>query len=134
VLPLSPHELKKLLKRYGIDVEEIRGVERVEIHLADRIIVISTPQVLALKTPKQTVFQVVGEEIREEQKTAPTRVQEVVEEVKISDEDVKFVVEYTGVTPEKAREALIRAKGDIAKAIMILKGSEKSSDEYAGSS
>jgi len=124
VLPLSPHEVKKLLKRYGIDVEEIKGVERVEIHLADRVIVISSPQVLAFKTAKQTVFQVLGEEVREERRGETPRAEGVVEEVKVSEDDVRFVAEYTGVSLEKAREALVKARGDIAKAIMILTSGE----------
>jgi nascent polypeptide-associated complex subunit alpha len=42
----------------------------------------------------------------------------------VSEDDVKFIVEYTGVSYEKAREALIKAKGDIAKAIMMLTSGE----------
>jgi nascent polypeptide-associated complex subunit alpha len=124
VLPLSPHEFKKLLKRYGINVEDIKGVEKVEIHLPDKVIVITSPQVLAFKTSKQIVFQVVGEEILEEQRSKPTVTQEAIGEVKISEDDVKFIVEYTGVTPEKAREALIKARGDIARAIMLITSGE----------
>jgi len=123
VLPLSPHEFKKMLKRYGIELEELKGVERVEIHLADKILVINSPQVLAFKTHKQTVFQVVGEEVYEEQRSKPAAT-EAAEEVKISEDDVKFIVEYTGATPEKAREALIKAKGDIARAIMLITSGE----------
>jgi len=124
VLPLSPHEIKKLLKKYGIDVEEIKGVEKVEIHLADKVIVVSSPQVLAFKTAKQTVFQVLGEEVREERRSEAPRVERAVEEVKVSEDDVRFVAEYTGVSLEKAREALVKTRGDIAKAIMILTSGE----------
>jgi len=28
----SPHELKKLLKRYGVEVEELKDIERVEFY------------------------------------------------------------------------------------------------------
>ncbi len=124
MLPLSPHEIKKLLKKYGIDVEEIKGVEKVEIHLADKVIVVSSPQVLAFKTAKQTVFQVLGEEVREERRSEAPRVERAVEEVKVSEDDVRFVAEYTGVSLEKAREALVKTRGDIAKAIMILTSGE----------
>ena len=120
MISLSPHELKKLLKRYGVEVEEIKSVERVEIHLADKIIVVLKPQVLAFKIAKQTVFQISGESVQEEQKKRA----EQVEEVKVSEDDVKFIVEYTGVSYEKAREALVKARGDIAKAIMMLMSGE----------
>lgn len=120
MISLSPHELRRLLKRYGVEVEEVKSAERVEIHLADKVIVVDKPQVLVFKIAKQTVFQISGESVREEQRKRS----EQVEEIKVSEDDVKFIVEYTGVSYEKAREALIKAKGDIAKAIMMLTSGE----------
>ena len=120
MISLSPHELRRLLKRYGVEVEEVKSAERVEIHLADKVIVVDKPQVLVFKIAKQTVFQISGESVHEEQRKRS----EQVEEIKVSEDDVKFIVEYTGVSYEKAREALIKAKGDIAKAIMMLTSGE----------
>lgn len=114
----SSHELRKLLKKYGIEVEELRGVERVEFFTTSKKIVIAFPQVIVLKAPGQLIYQVIGGEVREEQ-LAP-----LVSEpgITISEDDIKFVMEQTGVAREKALEALIKARGDIARAILILRG------------
>ena len=44
-------------------------------------------------------------------------------EISLSDEDIKFVAEQAGVSLEKAREALIKTKGDLAEAILLLRES-----------
>lgn len=119
----SPHELKKLLKRYGVEVEELKDIERVEFYSGKKKIVVSNPQVIAFKMSGQIFYQVVGSEVREEtiEEKKPETPQE---QVKISEEDVNFIIEYTGAPREKAIEALIKAKGDLAKAIMIIRGEE----------
>lgn len=115
---LSPQELKKLLKRYGIEVEELRGVEKVEFFAGSKKIVITSPQVIVLKAHGQLIYQVVGSEVREEPLIAPAAERAFT----VSEDDIKFVMEQTGVTRDKAVEALTKAKGDIARAIMILRG------------
>lgn len=121
MLPLNPHELKKLLKRYGVDVEELRDVNRVELYTGSKKIIIDSPQVIVFKASNQTIFQVTGRDIREEQ--LKTEVVKPIE-VKIREDDVEFIVEQTGVSREKAVEALIKAGGDVARAIMIIRGGE----------
>lgn len=114
----SSHELRKLLKKYGIEVEELRGVEKVELFTTSKKIVVTSPQVIVLKAPGQLIYQVVGGEVREEQLTLPAGELGIA----VSEDDVKFIMEQTGVAREKAVEALIKARGDIARAIMILRG------------
>lgn len=114
----SPHELRKLLRRYGIEVEELRGVERVELFAGSKRIVITSPQVVVLKAHGQLIYQVVGSEVHEEPLTAPA----TEHAFRVSEDDIKFVMEQTGATRDKALEALAKAKGDIARAIMILRG------------
>jgi nascent polypeptide-associated complex subunit alpha len=94
----------------GINVEELKDIERVEIILKDKKIVIKEPQVLAIKTSDQTIYQIMGSETIEE-----------AQEIKVSDEDIEFIVSQTGVPRDKAREALIKAGGDIAEAILLLR-------------
>lgn len=120
---LGPHELRKLLKRYGVEVEEVKGVERVELYTSDKKIVVYNPQVVTLKYGGQFIYQVVGREVREEPITTTPLVapeKPTAETVPVSEDDIKFVMEYTGVSYEKAKQALIKARGDIAKAIMII--------------
>ncbi|MET1160624.1 MAG: nascent polypeptide-associated complex protein [Thermoprotei archaeon] len=107
----SPRELKRMLKKFGINVEELKDVNKVEISLANKKILIEKPQVLVIKTGSQEIYQVVG----------TSKIIEESKEISISDEDVEFVVSQTGVSREKAREALIKAGGDIAEAILLIK-------------
>lgn len=120
MMPFNPHELRKLLKRYGVEVEELRGVDRVEFYMGLKKIVVNLPQVIVFKMANQVVYQVIGTEISEEQLTTMKE-----QEIQVSEDDVKFVMQYAGVSRDKAVEALIKARGDIAKAIMILRGEEK---------
>lgn len=109
---ISQRELKRLLKKADIDIEEVQGVSRVVIERDDGSrIVISNPMVTKLKMAGQTVYQVAGGEERVEEA-----------EVEVSEEDIAIVMEQTGVDRETARNALVMTKGDIAEAIMLLKG------------
>ncbi|AFL67275.1 nascent polypeptide-associated complex protein [Desulfurococcus amylolyticus] len=113
----NPRELKRLLKKMGIDVEELTGVKRVEIVLEDKKILVKEPQVLVFKAGGQVFYQVSGtpETIQQSEEAKQ------VEEVKIPEEDIRFVMEQTGASYEKAREALLKTRGDILQAIMILR-------------
>jgi len=115
---LSPHELKKLLKRYGVEVEELRGVEKAEFLLGSKKIVVLSPQVVLLKARGQVIYQVIGSDVREES-TIPSTSEPG---TPISEDDLRFIMEHAGVSREKALEALLKAKGDIARAMLILRG------------
>lgn len=120
---LNPHELKKLLKRYGIEVEELKDIEKAELYTESKKIVITHPQVLTYKMPGQVIYQIIAQEAREEPLQPSPQVVE--EKIPVSEDDVKFIIEYTGTTRDKAVEALIKAKGDLARAIMIIRGEDR---------
>ncbi len=108
---INPRQMKQAMKRMGIQMDEINA-ESVVIKCADKDIVIENPQVVKTVMQGQVMFQISG------------NVKEQVGEVKveISEEDVKMVAEQAGVSEEKARTALEESNGDIAGAIMRLKG------------
>lgn len=112
---ISPRELKRALKRMGIDVSELNDVEKVVIVTKDKEITINQAQVMVFSLSGQKIFQITGKDIEEKK-----RVEER-EEIEISEEDIKFVAEQAGVSFEEAREALVKAKGDLAEAILLLK-------------
>ncbi len=120
MFPMNPRDLKRVMKRLGLNVGELSGVRSVTITLNDREIVIRSPQVLVIKTRDQKVYQVIGgvEEVVE-------RKEAVVSEVSFSEDDIKFVMEQAGVSRDEAIRALEQAGGDIAQAILLLtSGSE----------
>lgn len=98
----------------GIDFEGVEGVEEVIIRTRDREIVISSPLVTRLHVQGQLVFQIAGGEVEERPLAR--------EGVEVSEEDVQLVASQAGVSLEEARKALIEARGDLAKAILLLTG------------
>lgn len=112
--PLSPREFRRLAKRLGIKVEELKDVEKVSIVLSDKVIEIINPSVSVMTVSGNTIYQVVGGEIKEVEREKPA------EEIEISEEDIQLVAEQAGVSLEEAKMALMETKGDLAKAIMLL--------------
>ena len=107
---MDPRAMKQAMKRMGIKQEEIDDAEQVLIRCAEREIVINNPNVSKVNMMGQDTFQIAGEISERKIETA----------AEISDEDVKTVMEQAGVSEEKAREAIDKAEGDLAKAIMDL--------------
>ncbi len=118
-MAFSPRELRRTLKRMGIEAQDL-DASRVTIELGDgRRLIIESPQVVVVRARGQpTMLYVVGEP-----KEAPGPQAQQAQTSSVSDEDARLVAEQTGVDIETARRALIEAKGDIAEAILRLKGS-----------
>jgi len=115
VLPLSPRELRRLMKRFGVNVEEVKGVKSVTLTFEDKEVVIREPQIIVMNVQGQKIYQIVAtsEEVIEGTK-------EIAEKVSFSEDDINFVIEQTGVSRDEAIKALREAGGDIAKAILLL--------------
>ena len=116
---MSPREIKRMMKRMGIRYEELGGVEAVMIKTGDKTIKLIDPQVIVLDMGGQKIYQIMarGEEVSENKE--PGAMEEAIE---INEEDIEFIVEQTGASREEARKALIESRGDIAEAILRLKG------------
>lgn len=108
---MNPRDVQKAMKRLGIKQEEIDATE-VIIKTSDKELIISNPQVSKVNMMGQETFQISGD------------VEErlVSSEPEINEEDIKTVMEQAGVTEEEAREAIEDNEGDLAKAIMAIKG------------
>ena len=100
---MDPKKMKGMMNKLGIKTEDINATE--VIIRGDKEIVIKNPQVTVVDFQGQKSFQIVGT---------------VVEKGRDVSEDVKLVVEKTGVSEKKAKEALERNNGDIAKTILDL--------------
>ena len=127
MLPINPRDLQRQLRqlrRMGVSINAVEGVKRVILEFEDKDLVLEQPQVMVMSFAGQKVYQIVAAretEVRAEEKPQVSEVEAPVEAgVTVSDEDVKFVAEYAGVSEEEARRALIKARGDIAEALMIL--------------
>jgi len=114
-----------MMKRLGMQVEEISNVEEVVIKTSNKKYIIESPNVYLIKSKDFTMFQILGQYCEEpiEHITPET----LGEALKISEEDVRLVASQTGVSLDEAREALIEAAGDIAKAILLIESRKKTS-------
>jgi nascent polypeptide-associated complex subunit alpha len=106
---VNPKQMQGMMKKMGISQEDIPA-ERVIIEKSDNSrIIINEPSVQKIKMQGQETFQIAGI-ISEEQA-----------QVEISEEDIKTIVEKTGVSEDKARASLEKT-GDLAESIMELSG------------
>ncbi|ATU07303.1 nascent polypeptide-associated complex protein [Methanohalophilus portucalensis] len=105
---MNPKKMKQMMKQMGISVDEISDVEQVIIRTPDKDIVFNDANVSIMNAQGVDTYQIVG---------TP---EEVAREVEIPEDDVRLVTEQTGVSEDKAKEALKNANGDLAEAIMQL--------------
>jgi nascent polypeptide-associated complex subunit alpha len=108
MLPMNIKQMKKMMKQMGIDIEELNATE-VIIRTPTEELIFKNPNVTKVVGRGMEVFQVIGS-------------YEVVK--RISEEDVKLIMEQANVDEETARKALIEANGDLAEALMRLQSSE----------
>lgn len=102
-----------MLSNLGLDVKELGRASRVLIELEDKMITIENANVFEMRLENESIFQIVGGEISEGER--------VEERYEPSSEDVMLVAAQAGVSEEEARNALIEANGDLAKAILLIK-------------
>lgn len=110
--------MDQMMRKMGIAQQEI-DAEQVIIRCKDKDIIIDNPQVSKVNMMGQKTYQILGEEHEKSRETA----------VEISEDDIKTVMEQAGVSKDKAKEALIETKGDIAEAIMNLNEDELDSKD-----
>lgn len=107
---MNPRKMAQVMKRMGIQQQEIDATE-VIIKTQEKELVISNPQVSKVNMMGQETFQIVGNIEERPLDKKP----------EISEEDIKTVVEQTGVTEEKAKESIEKNNGDLAATIIELK-------------
>ena len=108
---MNPRDMQRAMKKLGIKQEEIEANE-VIIKTNDKEIIIQNPQVSKVNMMGQETFQIVGQ----------VEEHPISSELEINEDDIKTVMEQTGATEEKAKEAIEKNDGDLAKTIMSLKG------------
>jgi nascent polypeptide-associated complex subunit alpha len=106
----------RMMEKMGMKMDEVPDVSEVIIRTSTKDIVIQEPSVTAINMQGQTMYQIAGGQVSE------TRAQPGAQ-AGPSDADVELVAQQTGKSVEESRKALIEAGGDLAKAILSLKGS-----------
>jgi len=108
---IDPRMMKQAMKRMGIQQQEIDAVE-VIIKTSDKEIIVTNPSVSKINMAGQETFQIVG---NIEERAAST-------EPDISEDDIKTVMEQANCPEEEAKTAIKANKGDLAAAILSIKG------------
>ena len=104
---INPREMQRAMQRMGIKQEEINA-EEVIIRCSDKEIIIKNPEVMKIDMAGSKSFQISGD-IHERTIS------------KITEEDIKTVMDQAEVSEERAIKALEDNDGDLAAAILSLK-------------
>ena len=110
---MNPKQLKQMqrsMKQMGMDMKDIKGATEVIIKFKDKEIVITNPKVNLMDFMGQKTYQITGK----------PKERKIETEIVVPDEDVELVSAQTGVSKEKALNALKETNGDLAEAIMRL--------------
>lgn len=105
----------RMLSGLGLDLKELGTADEILIRFPDKQLVLRGASVIQVNLEGERVFQLIGGEVEEK------AVEEVIEEYVPPDEDVALVAAQAGVDEDLAREVLKEVKGDLAKAILLLK-------------
>jgi len=102
--------MRRMMDKMGLDMSEIPNVQEVIIKTDKKEIIIAKPSVTEMKAKDNTIFQVIADSYEEKEREVPI----------FSDEDIELVSQQASVSKEQAIEALTEAKGDLARAILLL--------------
>ncbi|MCK5415143.1 MAG: nascent polypeptide-associated complex protein [Thermoplasmata archaeon] len=124
---MNPKQMKAAMKRQGIDMNTLDGVEKVVVLTRDKEIIFDRPEVTAISAQGAITYQVVGNPKERPRSAAAISedmsTEELVEAIvsaKYSEEDVELVMGQTGASEQDVRAALEACDGEVAEAIMKL--------------
>ncbi|MEO9277320.1 MAG: nascent polypeptide-associated complex protein [Nitrososphaera sp.] len=103
-------EMRRMLDRMGLEMKELSNVQEVIIKTDTKEIIITKPAVTEMKSKENSIFQVIAESYEEKELEVPI----------FSEEDIMLVAQQANVSQEEATKALTEAKGDLARAILLL--------------
>lgn len=103
-------EMRRMLDRMGLEMKELPNVQEVIIKTDTKEIIITKPAVTEMKSKENSIFQVIAESYEERELEVPV----------FSEEDIALVAQQANVPQEEAIKALTEAKGDLARAILLL--------------
>jgi nascent polypeptide-associated complex subunit alpha len=103
-------EMRRMLDKMGLEMKDLGNIEEVIIKTETKELYLIKPQVVEMKGKDSTIFQVVATDVEEKERETPS----------LRDEDIVLVMQQANVSREKAIQALMDAKGDLARAILNL--------------
>ena len=124
---MNPKQMKAAMKRQGIDMDSLDGVEKVVVLTRDKEIVFDRPEVTTISAQGTMTYQVVGTPKERSRSAASASgdvsgedLVEAIASAKYSEDDVELVMGQTGASEDDVRAALESCNGEVAEAIMKL--------------
>ncbi len=109
----------RMMEKMGVKMNELPEVSQVIIKTSTKDIVIDSPTVTMVTVQGQAMYQIAGGDATETSQTSITPT-----EISPSDADIQLVAQQTGKSLDESRKALVEASGDLARAILNLKGQQ----------
>ena len=104
---MDPKQMQKLMKQMGIKSEELAATKvTIELREGGRLVIFE-PNVIQIEMDGEKTFQIGGK---------------MQEEKEAGEDDIRMVMESAGCSREEAMNGLRETGGDIAEAIIKLKG------------
>ena len=119
---MNERQMRMMMKRAGINTEEISEVEEVLIRTRTKEYLFKKAEVSVINAQGQTIYQVIGKPEVFKKGECPSVSKSIDSKSGpiISDEDIELVAEKAGVNSEEARKALEECDGQPAEAIIKL--------------
>lgn len=117
----SNREMKRMMAQMGIKSTEMEDVKTVIFQGDTKDYMVSDAQVTMIEAQGQKTFQVLGN-FREIPKGSASSGEKKAPAPEFSDDDITLVMNGANVTKERAVEALRKANGEPAQAIIDLTG------------
>ena len=109
----------RMMAKMGVKMDELPDVTQVIIRTPNKDIVIDAPSVTMVTVQGQAMYQIAGGEVSESQPQSTSASNAPLEA------DVQLVAQQTGKSVDESRKALTEAGGDLARAILLLKGQQQ---------
>lgn len=107
---MNPRQMERMMKKMGLNVNEIQDVKEVVIRTGTKEILIEDANVTVMDVRGEKSFQVQG------------RVSERPLKGSVPESDIELVASQAGVSKEEAKKALEECGGEPAEAIIRLMG------------
>lgn len=115
---VSPRNMRRMMK--NLKVEEI-DAEEVIIRTRTEEIVISNPTVNLTNMQGVDVFQIIGSYIKRPKGSRADSSKPSFDASSLKESDIELVAKNAKATLDEAREALVKTRGDLAAAVMLLR-------------
>jgi nascent polypeptide-associated complex subunit alpha len=120
---MNPKQMQAMMRRMGINQEELEDVVEVVIRTKTKELVFKSPAVAAVTMQGQRTYQIIGTPQERQPGKGQAASVESDAQAGVPEEDIELVMSQTGCTATQARKALEESDGAPAEAILKIMAS-----------